>query len=244
MRTLLIALLLALLTPIPSGAARALVVSLNGGGTTQLTTNASDSAGGSVSETQNPATLPYLDVSSSVDGLASSDAAYDFGGGGFDIVLSHARVAATNSIGQLDADIYFSVDMDVAFVASGSYTAIDPLGNRVNYFVFLHDLTTATDVFYSYQESRSTPNESFTLGGTSGDHGNTFTGSLSGTLLAGHEYRLGTNTFVFSQSASAAGASASGSISLALVPEPGSAILLLVGLGMLGTTARRSRPSA
>ena len=73
---------------------------------------------------------------------------------------------------------------------------VDPDGRRTYLRASLFDLDLTSMVFESFQESFSTVNESFTLGLSEGDLTNIFTGSLSGTLIAGHEYHFFYNAFV------------------------------------------------
>jgi hypothetical protein len=82
-------------------------------------------------------------------------------------------------------------------VASGQYgfsSVNDTV--RIVYSTFLRDDTAGSILFNSTQQSLATPNEQFALGGMGGDNLNTFTGSLTGTLIAGHNYRWTTNAFI------------------------------------------------
>jgi hypothetical protein len=88
----------------------------------------------------------------------------------------------------------------------------------------------------STQTSHATPNESFTFGFFI----NVDIGSLTGTLIAGHDYRFFHDFgIVSSPTAPVSGATASGftSLHLSVIPEPSTALLL--GLGLFGLGARR-----
>ena len=227
-----------LLTP----PASALTVTLNGYDISHLGTEATDASGGDASEIVYPAALPYSYTSTSVDGSASAESEYDLSDAGFDITFDHSRVSTHLSWGQSDGDIYFSVDQDVDYVASGSYSVIDPEGRLVWLKASLLDYTAVSYLFDSFHRSQSTPNESFTLGGTGGDYEDYNAGSLTGTLIAGHEYELHYDALVEAYlSPTTSGATATGSFSLSFtpVPEPTTVLLMLTGLLGLAAAGRR-----
>ncbi|MBW2267847.1 MAG: PEP-CTERM sorting domain-containing protein [Deltaproteobacteria bacterium] len=225
---------------LPGLSASALTVTLNGSGTSYLTSTATDVSGPSSSETVNPAALPYSYTSTNVDGGASSESVYALTNAGFDITLDHSRVSALNSSAISYGNIRFSVDQNIDYVASGSYSAVDSGGRQIYLNMNMYDVTASATVFQSFQLSEATPNESFTLGGSGGDSSNQLLGSLTGTLIAGHEYSLNYNAFIKAYpTASTSGATASGSVSLTFIPEPSTALLL--GLGLIGFGASRRR---
>jgi hypothetical protein len=215
---------------------------LNDSGTSYLVTRADDSA--SDVDFAYPAAVPYSYTSTSVDGGASSESEYNFSNLGFDITLDHSRVSGDGGISRSYGSIYFSVDNDVDFTALGSYSVVDPDGRRAHVYAYLYDQTSDSYLFQSLQQSDATPNESFTLGGTGGDFNNLQLGSLTGTLIAGHDYNLYYNAYIQALPSTTSGATASGSFSLVFpAPEPGTGLLL--GMGLLALTAgrRRSRES-
>ena len=208
--------------------------------TTTLSTNSDDGVGSNVVNTVNPgAGLPYSYTSTSIDGLAASEAGYSLTNSGFDITLDHARTGAYLSIAQSSGYIYFSADQDIDYIASGSYTAVDPSGRRTLLYSRLHDDTAGSYVYRAEQQSYTTVNESFTLGGSGGDSYNFNSGSLTGTLIAGHNYQFHYNTFVLADTtASPSGVTGTGNVSLTFVPEPTTALLLTLGLALLGIRRR------
>jgi hypothetical protein len=232
---------------LPVCPAIAYTIDLDSSGATHLRTSANDQlAGGAVLRILNPATIPYSATSSSIDGGTSSASEYDFSNDGFSITFEHARVGTNDSYGQSFGRVLFSVDQNVHYAAAGSYAAIDPDGRSVTLNADLLDLTVGSYLFEASQWSESTPNESFTLGLAEGDFYNLNTGSLVGTLIAGHDYRFFYSARVRTiPSASPLGATGSGSVFLGFtaVPEPDTAVLAALGLVVLTVSRRRSRAS-
>lgn len=116
----------------------------------------------------------------------------------------------------------------------------------------LLDLTTGIYLFEDTSQSFNTANESFGLGVVGdGDDNNYNTGSLTGTLLAGHRYSLAFSNYTQAYPFADEGATATGCLTLSLggatgggncgrIPEPGS--LALAGLALAGLgLARRGR---
>jgi len=134
------------------------------------------------------------------------------------------------------------VDEDIVYVAAGSYSAVDPDGQGIELDVGLYDLTLSSYLFDSTQGSLSTPNESFTLGETGGDDSNTSIGSLTGMLIAGHDYAYFYSALIAQLSPLPfSDATASGSVSLSFtpIPEPGPGLLLALGLVGIAVIRRR-----
>jgi hypothetical protein len=97
-------------------------------------------------------------------------------------------------------------------------------------------------VFRGTQASDQTPNESFILGNQEGDDYNFLTGSLTGTLSAGHRYVFYYDAWMEQNTPlSSSFATATGYVQLTIVPEPSTAIL--VGLGLASFATRLSRRS-
>jgi hypothetical protein len=189
------------------------------GVTDTVTTFVYDGVEGAVSNVLNPTSLPFVDTSSSVDGTALSQSLCDFSNTGLRFEFSQARATGLGSFAQLVTNVQFSSDVDVDFVASGEIAAIDVDGRRILLFASLYDVNTATHVFQHFQESRTTPDEAFTLGLAEGDFQNGAAGDLSGTLEAGHLYLLQLNILLETDAApTATGASASGSFVLDFYP--------------------------
>ena len=222
--------------------ATAYTVTLNGYATSYLTTHANDRVGSNQFETVNPPAMPYSYTSTSLDGGASSESGYSLTNAGFDITLDQSRVGAANSFGQAEGSIFFSVNQGIDYVASGSYSVADSDGRIVYYRPFLYDRTVGSFVFENFQQSRATPNESFTLGGTGGDFSNSTFGSLTGTLIAGHDYEFNYYVMIHTSStASPSGATASGNLSLSFsaIPEPSTGLLMVLGLVALAVSRHR-----
>jgi hypothetical protein len=168
--------------------AMALNVTLNGGGTSKFTNYAAGSSGNSDIEHVYPETIPFTYTSSVFSLSGSAVTEYTLSNGGFEISFDQSRGTPFGSAGHSWGSIFFSVDDNVAYSASGSFTASDPDGRRVSLLANLYDHTADEYLFFSSQDSDSTPDESFILGQSGGDYQNYSAGSLSGLLIAGHEY--------------------------------------------------------
>lgn len=223
--------------------AAAVTVTLNpGSNTTSLLSQAYADGGIIQQKFSNPTTLPVSTSDTATAGGSSVTTTYGLSNAALDITFSHARegvVSGSQASAFSDGSIYFSVDAAVDYELAGSYTAVDPLGRRVFLEVTLRDVTNATNLFYNKQESYSTVDESFTLGGAGGDLDNQSTGSLTGTLLPGNEYLFDYSVLIqaYPQPAGDA-ATATGNVTLTLVPEPSTALLFSGGLLLLGTCRR------
>lgn len=227
----------------PAGLANAHTVSLDVSRTAEFLTQSwgGASSGQFTEEVVRPLAIPFSNSSRVVYGSTTTTVTHDLSDRGFQIDFDFApgsgSLGGSSAMGQFS----FSVDQDTPYLAEGWLTAMDPDAHSLRFVVILHDNHIGDFVFYSAQDSISTPNESFTLGGNGGDFSNQSFGDFSGTLLAGHRYELFYNNGLFDLAAPyASGTSASGSFSL-LLPEPGMATLVLLGgLGM-ALRARHSR---
>ena len=191
--------------------AAALTVTLNLGGTSNIYSRVSDGST-TVDDLANPASLPFVDSTSASIGGNSSDTGYVLTDSGFDITFDHTRASTAGSLGESFGTVHFQVDQDVTYEALGTYTAIDPDGRQVFMHNYLYDETLGQAVYQSYQLSLATPNEAFILGGAGGDNANIQFGSLTGALIAGHDYTYNYDVFVNAHNAgttSATGARAS-----------------------------------
>ena len=239
-------LLAAALSCLATGPATALMVTLNSFETSRMFTHANDQSGSGNVEYLYPSMIPYSDTSSVTLGGASSTSTYSFSSGGFDITFDHARVGTAGSFAVSWSLISFSVDEDVAYTASGSYDAVDSDGRRVSFYAHLEEKPSGNYLFRSLQTSLQTPDESFSLLGNGGDHENESSGSPTGVLIAGRSYELSYDVLVQAAPAgSSTAATASGQLSLnfASVPEPGTGLLVGLGLALLGFMEQRTNLS-
>ena len=116
--------------------------------------------------------------------------------------------------------LLFTADANSGYVLEGVYTAIDANGWRTAMQVHLYDQTAADYLFQNIQRSNATPNESFTLGLEDGDLSPVLVGSLTGNLLAGHQYQLYFRIYISNTAnEDTTPATASGTLSLTFVSE-------------------------
>lgn len=228
-----------------------------------ITTNSvrvlvNNSSAGSASAETNNTTIPFNTLLNADNGVSSSKVQIDYTKSASQIVLSNGIDLSRNG-GQYDdsegySSMFFTVDAATTYQASGYYNADDisaTNGGSASLNVHLRDQTTGQWLFQSYQLSRNTVDESFVLGGTGGDTSNYNVGSLSGLLVAGHDYRFHFGTGLQANPDADDGASALGNVTLTLggdfdtdpVPEPASIAMWSV-MGGIGFMVRRKRKTA
>jgi hypothetical protein len=158
-----------------------------------------------------PTGVPYLHDHTATGTDNSVYTEYDFSKHALEIGLVHDRSGSFQSYAGSYGYLTFRVDQDVDYRLEGVYAADDPQGRTVYQGIYLLDVTSDAFLFQGLQRSASTPDESFTVGLSEGDTSNSAVGSVTGTLLAGHNYLvhydafIGANVFQGSEPASAAG---------------------------------------
>ena len=213
-----------------------------------------DSTSDANNSTISDVSLPYSDSDSVASGGGSSaSATYDFSATDasalFDFQFDLARSGTIDSQSFAVGDIFFDATEDSVFIFDGLFDLIgDP---RIRVDIKLRDLTIGGGaegiVFQSLQQSLSTANEQFVLGGMSGDSMNELIGDLTGNLIAGHSYLLDYSFDIITPADGDLGAMATGSFGLQIfsdvvsVPEPGTLGLLGIGLFALGFLRGRNK---
>lgn len=157
---------------------------------------------------------------------------------------------AENSEGYAYFSFGFYADTPFQYTASGEYQVGGP---GAAYVAVLGLGGPGVDIFGVYKESRSTPNQKFTLTGPdTGDYGNYFIGPASGTGIVDpggiKTYYGGAAEIYLHSYADDNPSSAIGSFRFVIepasapVPEPTSVIAMGVGLSGLAIALRRRRP--
>lgn len=210
--------------------------------------------------TDNPSGIPYNKTTTATDEVAGTSAVQ--------FVLSNtsfasaftANVADPFSFANGQVQLVFTPSTDLAYNLSGSYSETGASSFH-SLFVDLSDLTTKTPLFDNLQSSASVTNETLTLGNQAGTDSNSLSGSLTGTLLADHQYSLSIATetdgmpqltFALGEitpfSFVPLGTGANGSVSLGLaptaIPLPPAAwmgLATLAGIGALLKLRRNAR---
>jgi len=179
--------------------------------------------------------LPSSGAPTAIDGEAQAISMYDLSNAAFEVTPEHSITGLFGSAGETVAVFNFTVDEDVNYTAAGSFSVVSPDRRFVYLYGLLFDWDLNSFVFESWQRSVSTPNESFTLGQSGGDESNTSSGSLAGTLIAGHHYEFYISAYVSSRiSPSTTPATASGVLSLHLSQAPEVPSSTPVGIALLG----------
>ena len=188
-----------------------------------------------VNQTHNPTSLPDSGTVVASIGQSSTTTGFDLSNAAFQITFEHAYPAGDPddfNLAQSFIQLGFIPDADVNYVLEGAYATVQQTDSV---FLFTTLQTDSITLFDNSQGSNHTPNESFTLGQTGGDVVNNLSGSLTGTLLAGHEYFLSVTAEIIQANVSTTpGATASGFVTLTFVPVPEPATALLLALGFAG----------
>lgn len=200
MKTTLIlaAISLTLVTPNSQAA-----ITLNDGGTTVLEVIARDRTGNpTITNTINnlfPTAMPFDNNQIATQGDSQSQATYHLGQDGITINSSGFRAGSLDSRANVQPMIYFSVSVDTPYKITGSLSVNDPgaTGRFVQLTATLTNLTTSEILFHSEQASFGVLDQTFTLGETAGNQINQISGSPTGVLLAGHQYRLFYGTSIY-----------------------------------------------
>jgi hypothetical protein len=178
-----------------------------------------------------PTSIPESGTVSASEGTNTSATEFDLSNSALVIRFDHSRDAANDARSFGSAAIYFTVSEDIDYLLSGTYSASDTFGRLTQFKASLFDETLGTVNYDAFYDSRYTPNESFTLGQYGGDTVYNEYGALSGTLVAGHQYRFLVDAGIRGlREETPSRADATGLTSLIFVPEPSTGLLVIAGL--------------
>ncbi len=213
------------------------------------------------SDTTSTTAIPTTDILSASAGNSSSTSQLDYSGDAGSATFAYDFThSINNTVGDkttsdraysYNSSLYFTATMDTTYSIDGLYGMTGPGGTRIYSQVFLYDRTAGLTLFQDTTESRSTIDASFVLGVTGdGDFRNSTSGTLAGSLLAGHDYQFFFNSYIQALDAnnqvSEVAAIASGDVNLYVgadlgpVPVPAAAWLFCSGLlGLVGVARRK-----
>jgi hypothetical protein len=162
-------------------------------------------------------------------------------GAAFDFTTDLSRTGGEGDYAATLVNTYFTATENTTYSLSGRFATDGATSSGYTYFwALLQDQTLGgTYLVRDVSQSRDTVDESFVLGVLGdADYADIYEGSLTGNLIAGHEYR-----FAFQMNTAAlpdadGGATATGNINLTIgtvsVPEPAPLALLGLGIALLG----------
>jgi len=236
MRRLLLIAFAVLVAPVLAPAALAVGISL--GGVSALDPSACTTSTCDSGTPYIPTSLPDSGTVSASFAGNTATVGYSLSNAAFMITFGETSGVNSNDTGYVIAQLDFTPDANVDYSLDGAYGALDAEAGYDAYSVSLVDLTDSVALFVNSQVSVGTPSESFTLGQVGGDSSNSLSGSLSGSLIAGHNYRFNVQSQKANLGASGI-ASASGFASLTFIPEPDTGLLVMAGLFGLAYRQRR-----
>lgn len=221
-----------------STAASAGIVALNGG-TMALTAQQGNPFVYKFGMAPQGPTYPQSQTGSATAGNSYGSATYTIDSNLITLTSSFHRDGSFTDISKASVisafgSLNFTVDQDSYYSLSGEHALTG--GQRVSMQVIFDDVTTGVRCFRNYQYSENSLNEVLTLGQPTGEHAE-LTGDIIGPLVAGHRYSLSFNYQIANPLGADGGASSVGNLYVTLCPEPGSALLLV--LGALATVRRR-----
>lgn len=207
------------------------------GAGSKILANAREAGGPTDQDTKALDSIPSGSISAT-RGANHSSGTYSVDGSGFSMTFDHTRSELQTSSPVVNgvnttAELLFTVDTPGQYVLDGVFDFVDPVGKRAYLQVFLSDQTSGSLLYNKFDENQSATNESFRVDAN-------FTGALIGNLVPGNDYRLWVQAVSSDMLSSTPSTSTgSGYFNFLVVPEPGTGLLVLVGLASL---ARRRRP--
>lgn len=217
-----------------------------------------DDATGTVNDVFNSTAIPATQTLTATSGNSSSVTDINYTGDATSAVLSVDMSHSIDNTGGAstpggfdyaytdDVYFYFTADLNTTYEISGFY---DMLGTATRTYteVWLRDLTAGTTLMREHESSDFTASESFLVDGLgTGDISNYILGSLTGDLLAGHNYQFYFANYIQSYNGAETftANTATGNMTLTIgtptsVPEP--SILALLSLGLIGMGVVRKR---
>ena len=202
-----------------------------------------------------PTTIPYTDTLTAMQGNSSNITNINYSGDASSVTFTYdfthsidSTVGDTNLIDfarTQNISLRFTANSNSTYSIDGFYAMSGTGEPKTSFNVALRDLTTSTTLLDDFTESQNSANASFILGVIGdGDFGDSIIGSLTGNLVAGHNYQFIMSAYIQANvNNTTAAASASGEVNLNIGAVPIPAAIWLFGSGLLGLVgmARRKK---
>lgn len=217
---------------------QAAFLSFNTGGTSEIRSTARDGRRSLVEDAVVPSRLPSSGSTFATEGNSTSETEFSLSSGGFAFAFDHYRASDFMSIAGSSGEIYFSVSSDAQYRVEGLYRRLGEGSSAHGISASLREVGNSASLFtVGYNNRGSIEAVDLVFGEpASATVLVAMGGALEGDLIAGRLYVMGFSAGVSFDDYNPQGGE--GSLNFAIIPEPGTAMLLGVGLLALSISGR------